>query len=978
MAKKLSDEVLKWTIEINGDQARKSLHELDQTTRELEATNKNLKTELSKLEAQGKKNTDEYNSISKSITDNNKVIAQNKERMAALREEIGVTGLTMRQLRSRAKELQNQLDNMIPGTEEYKRLQEDLTQVRGRMDELRISTKGMGKEINSFEQNTEAAQKSLGEMKRELRSLRNMSFAGMDPEQIAKVRERMAELTDEIGDFQAQIRTASADAIPSIINGLQGIVAGVELVTGTMALFGVENENLEKNMVALIGVSQALNEVYKLYEEKTLAVAYATLKKTAATVKDTIAMAANSMAAGAAAAKTAALAAGANSAQVAFSGLVGAVKGLASWLGKVAGGFAATAAAALAVAAAIVGGILLLEKYKNKVDGTTARIEAYNKAVKRSSEVQKEAAEKSASTIVKLQALQRIVNDSTNSEYSRKKALEEVKNETNGVINVTDLSSSSLRKLNAEIKTYISMIQLQAQAEAAYNLAVTAYQDAMKLKASGLDKGTFSTASSALRKQGQEVKALTDDAEEYMNMFNEYTNMANDLLNGFGDNVNRTVEEINSDIKSLNERYAERGMIGGEEEYKRRLKNLQDELATVQKINEEKDAGSSSGVSSSTSMEEFSIENADDNTAENAALDRFNYMIELREREAAEKKRIQAQEDADVQKKIDDEMVRADLQFQTDMQNNAQKNQLRKDMQLMSEQELYDESKKKLDFYLYQKYISEEEHARLLKQLDTDLMQSKIKKWENTLNLTQQIAGSFQSFVQGLMDAELEKAGDNEQKQKAIRKKYADAQFLTSIANMFVNQALGITSIWGQWGAYPIVAGLLTAGLVAATIPQIMVANAQRQKVKQLATGNVTEVIGKDDGKQYKAGFLSKIGTGFYNKPYMALFNENPNRPELVIDSATTHKLKMDYPDVVRTISYVSQHASGKYDAISQQTPNTSASNQVINNNIEVNNQLLAAVNTLNKNIENGIGVNYDKFDKANSDISGIFQKTSL
>jgi len=110
----------------------------------------------------------------------------------------------------------------------------------------------------------------------------------------------------------------------------------------------------------------------------------------------------------------------------------------------------------------------------------------------------------------------------------------------------------------------------------------------------------------------------------------------------------------------------------------------------------------------------------------------------------------------------------------------------------------------------------------------------------------------------------------------------------------------------------------------------------------------------------------------------MALFNENPNRPELVIDSATTHKLKMDYPDVVRTIRYVSQHASGKYDAISQQPQNTSASNQVINNNIEVNNQLLAAVNTLNKNIENGIGVNYDKLDKSNSDISGIFQKTSL
>jgi len=45
---------------------------------------------------------------------------------------------------------------------------------------------------------------SLGEMRKELRELRNMSFAGLKPEEIKQVRDRMAELTSEIGNFQAQ------------------------------------------------------------------------------------------------------------------------------------------------------------------------------------------------------------------------------------------------------------------------------------------------------------------------------------------------------------------------------------------------------------------------------------------------------------------------------------------------------------------------------------------------------------------------------------------------------------------------------------------------------------------------------------------------------------------------------------------------------------------------------------------------------
>ena len=143
--------------------------------------------------------------------------------------------------------------------------------------------------VGNYQEAVDTANMSLGEMKKELLALRNMSFAGLDPEEIKQVRDRMAELTDGIGDFQAQIKTASADKIPALVDGLQGLIAVAQGVTGTLAMFGIESEKLNKTMVQLIGVSQALKTAQELQEKGTIKVMLATVKDTAAKVKNAVA-----------------------------------------------------------------------------------------------------------------------------------------------------------------------------------------------------------------------------------------------------------------------------------------------------------------------------------------------------------------------------------------------------------------------------------------------------------------------------------------------------------------------------------------------------------------------------------------------------------------------------------------------------------------------------------------------------------------
>ena len=144
MAAKLTDDILKWTLDIDGQPAMKALNDWEQKTRSVERANKALETEMAKLKARGKENTDEYRALEKQMKTNNATIRQAKARMAELRSEVGVTGMTMQQLRSRSKELKAQLDRTVPNSAEWKKLTTQLDAVNKRMQQVGQSSQKSG------------------------------------------------------------------------------------------------------------------------------------------------------------------------------------------------------------------------------------------------------------------------------------------------------------------------------------------------------------------------------------------------------------------------------------------------------------------------------------------------------------------------------------------------------------------------------------------------------------------------------------------------------------------------------------------------------------------------------------------------------------------------------------------------------------------------------------------------------------------
>lgn len=144
--KKLTEDELKWILSIDATEAQQEIHQLEKDSKKLTATNKDLKAKMTDLVAEGKRESEAYKNLSAEVERNNNKIKLNKEKINELEKTLGLTALTMAQLRKKAKDLQRQLDNTSNATspEKYKQLEQSLSKVQQRMSELRTSGQQTG------------------------------------------------------------------------------------------------------------------------------------------------------------------------------------------------------------------------------------------------------------------------------------------------------------------------------------------------------------------------------------------------------------------------------------------------------------------------------------------------------------------------------------------------------------------------------------------------------------------------------------------------------------------------------------------------------------------------------------------------------------------------------------------------------------------------------------------------------------------
>ena len=157
---------------------------------------------------------------------------------------------------------------------------------------------------------------------------------------------------------------------------------------------------------------------------------------------------------------------------------------------------------------------------------------------------------------------------------------------------------------------------------------------------------------------------------------------------------------------------------------------------------------------------------------------------------------------------------------------------------------------------------------------------------------------------------------------------------VAQIAMIAIEKAVAIAQIWINYAREMSAINLAAAEI--ATIPfvgpglAISYAATMGAKAKTNAAINtgivVAQVVasGVSSGKRkkteaYATGKYPGLQTGFYgNQPHMAVFNEVPGYPEMVVDGVTTRRLQFNHPEIINAIYRVRDgrqpgYADGKY-----------------------------------------------------------------
>jgi hypothetical protein len=117
---------------------------------------------------------------------------------------------------------------------------------------------------DSTAQGTTSAKQRLRELQK---TLTEMALAGQEGTKAFKQMEAEAgKLKDQIGDTSQRIKNLASDTrnIDTFVAGIQGITAGFQIAQGAAALFGSENEDLQKALLKVQGAMALANGVQQV------------------------------------------------------------------------------------------------------------------------------------------------------------------------------------------------------------------------------------------------------------------------------------------------------------------------------------------------------------------------------------------------------------------------------------------------------------------------------------------------------------------------------------------------------------------------------------------------------------------------------------------------------------------------------------------------------------------------------------------
>jgi hypothetical protein len=159
------------------------------------------------------------------------------------------------------------LATMKEGSKEFKALQSEIKATE-------ITMKSMGNSTSSLKAELRAMKGEIGNMVNALNQMESAGLGGTEQfrileQQMLETRARAGELSDTIGDISDEISRSGSDTsgLDKTVGALQAVGGAFQAGIGITALFGSENEDLQKTLVKLNAVMAITSGAQQFFSE---------------------------------------------------------------------------------------------------------------------------------------------------------------------------------------------------------------------------------------------------------------------------------------------------------------------------------------------------------------------------------------------------------------------------------------------------------------------------------------------------------------------------------------------------------------------------------------------------------------------------------------------------------------------------------------------------------------------------------------
>jgi hypothetical protein len=180
------------------------------------------------------------------------------------------------------------LDATVSGADQVKKLKEEIKAAEA-------EAKKISKEFGASSVEAQKAAEKVTKLAQGLDSFKSIKtqireatqeavrlaqqFGEFAPEAVAAAK-RVAELKDQMGDFQQRVAGLNPDKFEAVATVAQGIAGGISAMTGAMALFGAESEDVQKTMMQVQGAMAFAQGIQQLLNMQNALGAVATMIRT--------------------------------------------------------------------------------------------------------------------------------------------------------------------------------------------------------------------------------------------------------------------------------------------------------------------------------------------------------------------------------------------------------------------------------------------------------------------------------------------------------------------------------------------------------------------------------------------------------------------------------------------------------------------------------------------------------------------------